>query len=134
MVFRPRFTLSALMVGVTFAAIVSAVYGMHQRALLAEDRALGKIGNKGGWVLLYTEGAYIEFVAASQSGPLIAGCGTGLERVYRPSGSAASFQDADLVLFEDVRALRSVNFKHTDVSMAAVSEFKRLHPKCHVEF
>lgn len=118
----------------TLVAVAAAGIGIRRHALMAEDNALRAMAAQGGRILLYQEGAYVEFYAAPPKGPLIVDCGTGLERTYDPSGSSAKFGDDDLALFDCVRKLQSVDFKNTAVSTAAVKRFQAAHPDCHVEF
>lgn len=129
-----QFSLTTLFVVVTLAALVAAGYGMRRRALLAEDQALTKISKRGGWVLLYQEGAYVEFFPQVPPGRLTIDCGTGLQRTYGPSGTSNDFRDGDLALFDDVRRLQSVDFRNTQVSPTAVEQFRLKHPMCHVRF
>src|SRR5687768_13192465 len=115
---RFQFRLATLFVVLTVAAVGAAAYGMYRRATLAEDEALKRIAAKGGWVLVYAEGAYIQFYAAPPAGPLTVDCGTGLVRTYSPAGSGAMFVDGDLALFRHVRRPLSVDFRNTSVTPA----------------
>jgi hypothetical protein len=134
--FRLRFRLITLFAVMSIAAVGAAAYGMYQRAAqrakLAERRACTQIASKGGYVLLYDEGAFISFMDPST--PRMGLCGTGLRDVYSPQGSPLNFRDADMALFDEVRKVGSLDLKATSVTSGAVSKFRQRHPDCHVEF
>jgi hypothetical protein len=130
---RWQFRLLSLFIVMTLVAAAAAAIGIRRHALIAEDNALRLVAAQGGSVMLYQEGAYVEFFTTPPTGPLVASCGTGLEKTYGPTGTSAEFRDDDLALFDHVRSMQSVNFKNTGVSLAAVQRFRAAHPDCYVE-
>jgi|GEM_PF-4411634 len=127
---RFRFRLITLFAVMSVVAIGAAAYGMYQRAIQAEHRALTKIAAKGGFVLVYEEGGSIHFPQPKGIPGL---CGTGLVKVYSPTGSPQDFTDADLPLFDDVHQKFHISFEGTQVSPAALQTFKQRHPNLQVD-
>src|SRR5690349_21098384 len=125
--FRFRFRLITLFAVMSILAIGAAAYGMYQRTILAEHKALTKIGNKGAFIYIYggdgKRAGWMFFPDPKK--PEIGVCGTGLVAVYGPAGAPADFSDADLKLFDDVRTKLSIKFKGSRASPAAIEKFKQ---------
>jgi hypothetical protein len=134
--FRFRFRLITLFAIMSLVAVSAAAYGMYQRAveraMVAERRACTQIAGKGGYVLLYDEGAFITFMDPNT--PRMGLCGTGLRGVYGPQGSPLAFGDADIAIFEDVRKIVGLDLKATSVTSTAVNKFRQSHPDSRIEF
>jgi hypothetical protein len=127
--FRFRFRLITLLAVMTFIAIGLAAYGMYDRALHAEDRALTKIAGKGGYMYMYSGDGPGALYFPDPNEPQLGLCGTGLIAAYSPTGSPQDFTDADLQLFDDVQTKLRINFSRTRVTPAALQKFKERHPQ-----
>jgi hypothetical protein len=124
---RFQFRLSAL-IAVTFvAAMIACWYGYRLRAVTIENWAAEQLATKGACVILYDEGAYIQFGA-----PPGGSCGTGLRRVIGPSVTTVSFADQDMNLLNGLQRICSIDFQRTAVSGSAIAQFKQANPKCYV--
>jgi hypothetical protein len=125
---RPlQFRLATLFLVSFLVAIAAGWYGSRVRAAAREDRAVELLARKGACVMLYEEGAYIQF------GKTPAGlCGTGLKRVVGPSAPAVIFADSDMHLLGDIQRIRSIDFQLSQVSGTRITAFKQEYLNCYV--
>ena len=124
---RFQFRLSALIAATFVAAMIACWYGYRLRAVAAENWAAEQLATKGACVIVYDEGAYIQFGAPP--GGL---CGTGLRRVIGPSAATVSFADQDMNLLDGLQRICSIDFQRTTVSAGAIDRFKQANPKVYV--
>jgi hypothetical protein len=129
--FRIRFRLVTLLAVVAVAPVCIAFVGTYMRDAVAEDRALHAVAAKGGLVLDYHRfplGTNVSF----PSGQWRIACPSLVDRTYLPLTSKITFGDADLELLADIRDLQRISFEHSNVSAAAMQEFKRNNPQIEV--
>jgi hypothetical protein len=125
---RFRYRLGSLLWLMLVIALSAAAYGSRLRAVQRQDEAFWKIAAKGGRVLHYEEGAYIDFPRTPQNGL----CGTGLRGVFGPSSDRITFGDGDIPLLDDILTIRSIDFSGSQASTTAQDQFKKSHGGCHV--
>ena len=123
---RPQFTLRGGFAFVALIAALAAWQGSRYRQSQAQERAFARIAELGGTILVYTEGAYIEFTDPSK--PLVIDCGTGLERVIRPTATGREIRIQDVRFFKEITKLYSVNLKDGKITPDALKQLREVLP------
>lgn len=124
---RFQFRLATLFLVSFLVAIGAGWYGSRLRAAARESRAVDSLAQKGACVHVYEEGVYIQF-----GKPEGLWCGTGLKRVVGPFSMVVSFADNDMHLLNDVRRIRSIDFRWSQVSANEIEKFRLANRNCHV--
>jgi hypothetical protein len=124
---RFQFRLRALIAAMFVVATIACWYGYRMRAVAVENQAVEQLAKRGACLMLYDEGAYIQFGA-----PPGGHCGTGLRRVVGPSATTVNFTDKDIRLLDGLQRICSIDFQRTTVSGEAIAQFKQANPKCYV--
>jgi len=123
-----RYRLSTLLGVMVVIALTAASYGNHLRAIQQQEKAFRQIAAKGGCVLHYEEGAYIEFGQPIWTGL----CGTGLHGVFKPTEDSVTFSDRDMPLLDKILKIRTIDFTDSQVSSSVQDSFKKTHKDCTV--
>jgi hypothetical protein len=131
---RFRYRLSTLLSCMFLVALSAAAYGHRLRVIERQQKALQRqnvlfrrIAAKGGRILDYEEGAYIDF----QSAPFFGLCGTGLRGAFA-TGDPVTFGDADMPLLDQIVKIRTIDFTGANVSEDIQKKFKASHNDCRV--
>lgn len=126
---RFRFTLRTLFAVSVMIAILVAWFGLEMRSRQLQTQAIQAIGTRGGFVWYDRAERNTEVVFTPQPGK---GCGQVI-RINSVVNSTRSFSDQDLNLLAHLRWLRNVDFTGSQVSLAAIEQFRQSHPMCEVK-